>query len=218
MSSYGTANIPSPGKTLNVVLEINLHKAGEFPALLKFIKILVRECCQDFELLIKELSLNLSSRNNLRQDGQAQLLQDLKYCWSCFTLHTVRILLQQGEHFLLNFLWRLSLFFHFIWKICREPFDWMWSVCKRYMKYLCILWFLMAQKKRIVALHAEHWSAGEEIATLTSSVSSDSEFLFNTRLAIYYTTSQRHVCLSPALKNVYKLLIHLVQLLRWTCL
>lgn len=76
-ASHGTANIPTSGKTLNVVREINLKytRGGRVsaPAPLKLIQMLVHRRCQDCELLIKQLSLNFASRKYLKQGGEARL-------------------------------------------------------------------------------------------------------------------------------------------------
>lgn len=136
-ASHGTANIPTSGKTLNVVREINLKytRGGRVsaPAPLKLIQMLVHGRCQDCELLIKQLSLNFASRKYLKQGGEARLWPRHKIVLK-LTLCCI-LSLRRGYFFC----WTPSegFVFHFIWRSFKV-FDWMWSVWKHCIEYLCI--------------------------------------------------------------------------------
>lgn len=162
-ASHGTANIPTSGKTLNVVREINLKytRGGRVsaPAPLKLIQMLVHGRCQDCELLIKQLSLNFASRKYLKQGGQARLwprhkiVLKLTLCcilsvFSCRREDTFSVELPlKGLFFILS---------EGVLRFLIECGVFESTALSIYVSFFSSF-FLMAQKRRIVAVQAEQW-------------------------------------------------------------
>ncbi len=99
-SSHGAANIPLSGKTLKVVQEINLKFSQGWwvsaPGPLKLIQTLVHGRCQDFELLIKQLSLNFAWRN---YSTLSKVGRNTNSAEADFTSHAVGIFSLQRKFF-----------------------------------------------------------------------------------------------------------------------
>lgn len=133
--SHGTANMLSSGKTLKKLLEYTQGWWGFAPAPLKLIQMLVLGCCQDCELLIKQLSLTLASRKYLKQGGRTCRSGGIVLKLFKFLLvHTVCTSCSLENSFSES----LVLFYFSFHILEFKSFVWIWSVWKCSMK--CLLY------------------------------------------------------------------------------